>query len=114
MNILKTVVSVKISEAVSSIEKTNISIPMGTLTGSTFMTGLGPPVNIRTSLSCSCEIEVKNSFEYSGINQTLHKAMLDVTTNVYVLSVGETLSSQVFTSIPVAETVIGSSLISVS
>lgn len=106
MNILKTVVSVKISEAVSSIEKTNISIPMGTLTGSTFMTGLGPPVNIRTSLSCSCEIEVKNSFEYSGINQTLHKILLEVTAYVYVITMGDAVSTQVFTAIPVAQTVI--------
>ena len=106
MNMLKTVVSVKISEAVSSIEKTSLSIPMGTLTGSAFMTGLGPEINIRTSLSCSCAIEVKNSFEYSGINQTLHKILLEVTAFVYVIAMGESVSTQVFTAIPVAQTVI--------
>ena len=106
MNMLKTVVSVKISEALSGIEETSISIPVGTLTGSTFMTGLGPGVKIRTSLSCSCSIDVKNSFEYSGINQTLHKILLEVTAYVYVISMGDAVSTQVFTAIPVAQTVI--------
>lgn len=106
MNMLKTVVSVKISEALNGIEETAISVPVGTLTGSTFMTGLGPSVNVRISLSCSCSIEVKNSFEYSGINQTLHKILLEVTAFVYVISMGDAVSTQVFTAIPVAQTVI--------
>lgn len=106
MNMLKTVVSVNISEALGGIEETSISIPVGTLTGSSFLTGLGPSVKMRTSLSCSCSIEVKNSFEYSGINQTLHKILLEVTAFVYVISMGEAVSTQVFTAIPVAQTVI--------
>lgn len=106
MNIFKTQLSVKISEAISSIEESSINIALGTLTGSSFMTGHGPKVTIRTSMSCSCSIEVKNSFEYSGINQTLHKILLNVTTNVYVIAVGETMVTQVLTSVPVAQTII--------
>ena len=67
------------------------------------------PINQRVEIfSCSCcpPNLVRNSFEYTGINQTVHKVMLDIKTDVYVLSVGNTLTSQVFTSIPVSETVI--------
>lgn len=106
MNKLKSIISVAITKAIGEIEESRISIAAGTLTGSTFLTGRGPKIDLNVHISCSCSIEVRNSFEYSGINQTMHKAMLDITTNVYVLSVGESLSSQVFTSIPVAETVI--------
>lgn len=106
MNKLKSLISVGITKAIGEIEESRISIAVGTLTGSTFLTGRGPKIDLNVHISCSCSIEVRNTFNYSGINQTMHKAMLDVTTNVYVLSVGETLSSQVFTSIPVAETVI--------
>lgn len=106
MNKLKSLISVRITKAIGEIEESRISIAAGTLTGSTFLTGRGPKIDLNVHISCSCSIEVRNTFNYSGINQTMHKAMLDVTTNVYVLSVGETLSSQVFTSIPVAETVI--------
>ncbi len=106
MNKLKSLISVGITKAIGEIEESRISIAVGTLTGSTFLTGRGPKIDLNVHISCSCSIEVRNSFEYSGINQTMHKAMLDITTNVYVLSVGESLSSQVFTSIPVAETVI--------
>lgn len=106
MNKLKSLISVGITKAIGAIEESRISIAVGTLTGSTFLTGRGPKIDLNVHISCSCSIEVRNTFEYSGINQTMHKAMLDITTNVYVLSVGETLNSQVFTSIPVAETVI--------
>lgn len=106
MNRLKSLISVSITEAIGRIEESRISIAIGTLTGSTFLTGRGPKIDLNVHISCSCSIEVRNSFEYSGINQTMHKVLLDITTNVYVLSVGETLTSEVFTSIPVAETVI--------
>ncbi len=106
MNKLKSLISVGITKAIGEIEESRISIAVGTLTGSTFLTGRGPKIDLNVHISCSCSIEVRNTFNYSGINQTLHKAMLDITTNVYVLSVGETLSSQVFTSIPVSETII--------
>ncbi len=106
MNKLKSLISVSITRAIGDIEESRISIAAGTLTGSTFLTGRGPKITLNVHISCACSIEVRNSFEYTGINQTMHKVMLDITTDVYVLSVGNTLTSQVFTSIPVSETVI--------
>ncbi len=106
MNRLKSLIGVSITEAIGEIEESRISVALGTLTGNSLLTGRGPKIDLNVHISCSCSIEVRNTFEYSGINQTLHKVLLDVTTNVYVLSVGENLTSQVYTSIPVAETVI--------
>ncbi len=106
MNRLKSLISVSITKAIGEIEESKISIAAGTLTGSTLLTGRGPKIDLNVHISCSCSIEVRNSFSYSGINQTVHKVMLDITTYVYVLSVGDTLTSEVFTSIPVSETVI--------
>ena len=106
MNRLKSMIGVSITKAIGEIEESRISVAIGTLTGSTFLTGRGPKITLNVHISCSCAIEVRNSFEYSGINQTMHKVMLDITTFVNVLSVGDTLTSQVFTSIPIAETVI--------
>ncbi len=106
MNRLKSLISVHITKAIGEIEESKINIALGTLTGSSLLTGRGPKITLNVHISCACSIEVRNSFEYTGINQTVHKVMLDIKTDVYVLSVGNTLSSQVFTSIPVSETVI--------
>lgn len=106
MNKLKSKISVSITQAIADIEETEISIALGTLTGNPLLTGRGPKIKLNLHLSCTCAIEVGNSFSYSGINQTLHKVMLYVTTHVYVVSVGKTLSADIFTTIPVAETVI--------
>ena len=106
MNRLKSLISVHITKAIGEIEDSKINIALGTLTGSSLLTGRGPKITLNVHISCACSIEVRNSFEYTGINQTVHKVMLDIKTDVYVLSVGNTLSSQVFTSIPVSEPVI--------
>lgn len=106
MNRLKSLISVHITKAIGEIEESKINIALGTLTGSSFLTGRGPKITLNVHISCTCSIEVRNSFEYTGINQTVHKVMLDIKTDVYVLSVGNTLSSQIFTSIPISETVI--------
>lgn len=106
MNKLKSLISVSITEAIGKIEESRISVALGTLTGNTLLTGRGPNIDLNVHISCACSIEVKNSFEYTGINQTMHKVILEVTTDVYVLSVGENLTSRVYTSIPIAETVI--------
>ena len=106
MNRLKSLISVHITKAIGEIEESKINIALGTLTGSSLLTGRGPKITLNVHISCTCSIEVRNSFEYTGINQTVHKVMLDIKTDVYVLSVGNTLTSQVFTSIPVSETVI--------
>lgn len=106
MNRLKSLISVHITKAIGEIEESKINIALGTLTGSSFLTGRGPKIQLNVHISCACSIEVRNSFEYTGINQTVHKVMLDIKTDVYVLSVGNTLTSQVFTSIPVSETII--------
>ena len=106
MNRLKSLISVHITKAIGEIEESKINIALGTLTGSSLLTGRGPRITLNVHISCACSIEVRNSFEYTGINQTVHKVLLDIKTDVYVLSVGNTLTSQVFTSIPVSETVI--------
>ncbi len=106
MNRLKSLISVHITKAIGEIEESKINIALGTLTGSSLLTGRGPKIQLNVHISCACSMEVRNSFEYTGINQTVHKVMLDIKTDVYVLSVGNNLSSQVFTSIPVSETVI--------
>ena len=87
MNRLKSLISVSITRAIGEIEESRISIALGTLTGSTLLTGRGPKIDLNVHISCSCSIEVRNSFEYSGINQTFHKVMLDITTYVNFLSV---------------------------
>ena len=106
MNRLKSLISVHITRAIGEIEESKINIALGTLTGSSLLTGRGPRITLNVHISCASSIEVRNSFEYTGINQTVHKVMLDIKTDVYVLSAGNTLTSQFFTSIPVSETVI--------
>ena len=60
MNRLKSLISVSITKAIGEIEESRINIALGTLTGSTFLTGRGPKINLNVHISCGCSIVVRN------------------------------------------------------
>ncbi|MCM1367348.1 MAG: sporulation protein YunB [Roseburia sp.] len=61
-----------------------IKIPVGSLSGVTLFTGLGPDINVKIYLVGSTQTEITSVFSESGINQTLHRLYLDVYGSVAV------------------------------
>lgn len=62
-----------IQEELNKIEKTKIEIPIGSLSGSYFLSGTGPDIPIKVSMLGTLDTEVKSEFTAQGINQTLHR-----------------------------------------
>lgn len=71
-------------EKVEENSETGIQIPYGSLTGITFLTGLGPNFNVKVYSVSSSKTSIGSSFVSGGINQTLHKITLTVTTTVTI------------------------------
>ena len=90
-------------EAMSDLE---LSIPLGTLTGSAFLAGRGPRCTVRTQTTGSCSAEFANEFSQAGINQTTHRIMLRVDVSMSILLPGFRTGTEVSNSFAVAETVI--------
>lgn len=90
-------------EAMSDLE---LSIPLGTLTGSAFLAGRGPRCTVRTQTTGSCSAEFANEFTQAGINQTTHRIMLRVDVSMSILLPGFRTGTEVSNSFAVAETVI--------
>lgn len=90
-------------ETMSDME---LSIPLGTLTGSAFLAGRGPRCTIRTQSTGSCSAEFANEFSQAGINQTTHRIMLRVDVSMSILLPGFRTGTDVSNSFAVAETVI--------
>ena len=61
-----------------------VRIPLGSLSGVTVLTGLGPDVNIKIYLVGSTKTRITSVFSESGINQTLHRVYLDISGSVAV------------------------------
>lgn len=90
----------------SEVSTSELSIPIGTLTGSSILAGRGPSIVIRMQSVGSTTAKLSNAFASAGINQTKHQILLDVDVFVSILLPGFRTSTQVTNQISVAETVI--------
>lgn len=69
----------------SNFANTMLKIPIGAFTGISILSGLGPSINIEIFPYGDVECGFKSQFISAGINQTLHKIYLVVTTKIRVV-----------------------------
>lgn len=106
LNLFKAQVTNAIDKEFEETGKTVVKVPLGSATGITLFSGEGPTVSVSVSYSSSTESEFENSFTAVGMNQTQHRIMLNVTSNVLMTLSGGRVASSVTTSFCVAQTVI--------
>lgn len=90
----------------SEVSTTELSIPVGTLSGSSLLAGRGPAIKIKMQAVGSTTASFRNTFTSAGINQTRHQILLDVNVYMSILLPGFRTSTKVTNEISVAETVI--------
>ena len=91
---------------IDQVSARELSIPIGTLTGSSLLAGRGPRIRVRMESVGSSTARFNNKFESAGINQTKHQIILEVEVSVAILLPGFTTATKVSTAVTVAETVI--------
>ncbi len=91
---------------IDQVSARELSIPVGTLTGSTLLAGRGPRISVRMESVGSSSARFANRFESAGINQTKHQIVLQVDVSAAILLPGFTAATEVSNSITVAETII--------
>lgn len=106
VNLLKSSMSKAISEIVSRESFYNIDIHIGTLLGSEYTSGLGPKINFKFQIAPTSVVNFKSHFQSAGINQTLHRIIIEIKMSASVLLAGYTDSFSVSTSAIAAQTVI--------
>lgn len=95
-----------ILERISEVSTRDLSIPLGSLTGTSLLAGRGPLVSVRMQSVGSSTAHLENRFVSAGINQTKHQIFLDVDVSVAILLPGFSTATQVSNAFTVAETVI--------
>lgn len=91
---------------IDQVSARELSIPVGTLTGSALLAGRGPRISVRMESVGSSSAKFENRFESAGINQTNHQIVLEVDVSIAILLPGFTTATKVSTAVTVAETVI--------
>ena len=93
-------------ERIDQVSARELSIPVGSLTGSALLAGRGPRITVRMESVGSSSANFQNEFTSAGINQTKHQIILHIDVSVAILLPGFTTATQVSNAVTVAETVI--------
>ncbi len=91
---------------IDQVSSRELSIPVGSLTGSVLLAGRGPSVSVRMESVGSSSAWFENEFTSAGINQTKHQIVLNIDVAVSILLPGFSTVTAVSNAVTVAETVI--------
>lgn len=106
LNRLRVSILENIIAQVENFDSNSFGVPVGVLTGIDLLSALGPKLPVRVVSVTSADGQYRNEFTSAGINQTLHRIMLDVTLNAKLLLPGGIVEVVVSTPVCIAETVI--------
>ncbi|MFT9497099.1 sporulation protein YunB [Anaerosolibacter sp.] len=106
MNMLASEVALTVQDKIKNIKTSAVKVPLGNVFGSQLLAQHGPNINIDVTPIGMVNVDFKTEFEESGINQTRHKIYLIVKTQVRIIVPFSSDSTEVVTSVPIAETII--------
>ncbi len=105
-NQLKSSLALSILTRITNVDETELGIPVGNLTGISILAGRGPEMKVKVIPIGSVQTELSSQFVSAGINQTQHRIIMEVTSNVDIILPSETVSTTVSVNVVIAETVI--------
>ncbi len=104
LNALRTEILDQVLTQVEQLDSQELGVPLGSLTGFATASDLGPVLPVRTAAVPTADFE--NVFTSTGINQTLHRIMLNVRVECTLLIPGGTVDTTVEAQVCAAETLL--------
>lgn len=83
-----------------------VKIPIGALTGSEVLAGFGPKINIKIIPIGSVLTQFVSQFKEAGINQSVHRIMLEIVADISIVTPTATMKVAAKTEVLVCENVI--------
>jgi len=103
---LKSDLAIEVTEALNGISESQLSIPLGTLSGMDIFYGTGPRVPLKIMPYGYAVADIETRFYDSGINQTAFEVVAHVHANVSVLMPTIRQGMKITASVPVASAVV--------
>ncbi len=92
-------------DAMNFLEKESLSLPLGEVMGSYLLATYGPRIPVKFIPMGRVNTNLIDIFEEAGINQTRHKVYLEVHTQVRIIIPFISTPVDVYTTVPVADTI---------
>lgn len=106
VNRLKTDVLNLINDQILDMDVQSISIPLGSVFLPEFFSGQGPRIPVKVIAISNSDGQFISSFSEAGINQTLQQVIMEVSIDVTILVLKETVTFHIMSQMVVAETII--------
>lgn len=106
LNELATEVAIKSQEDIKEIGSIGVKMPIGYITKNNIMSYWGPSITVKMEPIGRVEVDYDSIFESAGINQTRHKILVNVKTNLKIILPLQYKEVEVVNKIPVSDTVI--------
>ena len=106
INKLKAKINNSVNDQLAKIDQYDLSLAIRTISGFYSFYNQGPLIPIKVLPEGYVETSLISSFESGGINQTLHRILVDIKVDISAIIPGYTASGTVQTQYVVAETVI--------
>lgn len=106
VSVLAQKITIEAQNRINKVGRNGIKIPLGSLSGITVFTGLGPDINIKVYLVGSTQTQILSVFSDAGINQTLHRLYLTVSGSVAVAVPGLPSTIKTSTQVLMSELII--------
>lgn len=85
VNMLKSKITSTVGEMLKKNEEFVLSIPIGTIIGNEYTVGRGPEIKFKMKLSSTAKTNFTSQFTGAGINQVLHRIVITVDYQGYIL-----------------------------
>ena len=82
INLLKTKMSMQITENIRNTDNARVGVPAGAFTGLVLLSEIGPDIFVSLTFDGSVSTNIKSEFISAGINQTMHRVYMVVNANV--------------------------------
>lgn len=106
INKLKAKINNSVNDKLTDLENHNLSISLGTISGVTSFYNIGPLIPVKVQPEGYVETTLISSFQSAGINQTLHRILVQIKVDISAIIPGYSASGTVDTQFVIAETVI--------
>ena len=106
INQIKTGITERILQELSSEETEIVEVPLGTLLGSELFSGRGPLIPITLSPMGLANIQMSSGMRQAGINQVLHEVVLHVDVEVSAILPGYSADAKAESDYLISQTVI--------
>ena len=106
LNALRTEILGEVLAQVEQLDSQELGVPLGSLTGFATASDLGPVLPVRVLTAAVPTADFENVFTSAGINQTLHRIMLNVRVECTLLIPGGTVDTAVEAQVCAAETLL--------